>query len=214
MRTACLLAMAAAVSAPACGRIDQLPRADGGFPEERDAPSVDRDASIGDAEDEAPSRACDRSKPSSCGPGFFCDSFLPGCSGTGECRPVADCSLFRRMGPVCGCDGTIYASTCEAAAAGIALAPAETCSTDEKLFPCGPELCNPLYQLCSRTARTEYRQCRQSPPECFAKTVDSLPDCACWPEAGSTAPTIGCYGCRIVGTKTLGLEVNCPAPVP
>ena len=205
------LEFSAAVSLLACAGVDDAARPDGGAPAPGDGSIQTADASAEDAQEEPWSNACDLSKPNPCGVGFFCHSFLPSCSGIGKCRPTGECSIFQRFRPVCGCDGKVYATGCEAALAGVTLAPAETCVGPEKQFPCGPEFCNPLLEFCSSTRGSGYRKCLQSPPECFAKTVDSPPDCACWPEAGNFA---GCRPCRIVGGTTRGLEVDCPPPVP
>jgi hypothetical protein len=79
--------------------------------------------------------ACPTSRPcvapTDCGPGEFCD-FLEGrCSAEGACLPGGPAALALRCdpdsGPVCGCDGKMYASQCARHRAGVSQAPGPPC---------------------------------------------------------------------------------------
>jgi hypothetical protein len=66
-----------------------------------------------------------------CGPGEFCDFFDGRCSSQGACLPGGPAALALRCdpdsGPVCGCDGKMYASECARHRAGVSKVPGPPC---------------------------------------------------------------------------------------
>ncbi len=72
--------------------------------------------------------------------------------------------------PVCGCDGKIYATSCEAAAAGIDVGPASGCKAPAGYFACGSAYCN-VYGYCEHQVsdvanEPDTYQCKPLPPTC------------------------------------------------
>ena len=90
----------------------------------------------GDAPADSPDAMLDASTDASwvgrCGTGLdpcadheYCD-FADTCGGVGHCVPRTFCS---GLTPRCGCDGTVYDTTCDAAAAGTDVGPTTVCAT-------------------------------------------------------------------------------------
>lgn len=84
------------------------------------------------------------------------DCRTEGCPSGTECIPsecigAASC-LDPTVGctdrPVCGCNGTLYASNCEAYAAGVGIGPAEQCATPTGLVPCLDTFCERATEYC------------------------------------------------------------------
>lgn len=76
------------------------------------------------------------SRPGTCEAGF-------GCWNT----ETLDCTER----PVCGCDGALYASRCEALEAGTWVGPASECETPPERFPCVSEFCDLESEYCEVT---------------------------------------------------------------
>ena len=61
-----------------------------------------------------------------CGDGEFCD-FGDSCGGVGTCAPEPE-FCYRKLAPVCGCDGETYENSCLAHAAGVSVAEKGECA--------------------------------------------------------------------------------------
>lgn len=72
-------------------------------------------------------------------------------------RCLRDCACYDARSPMCGADGNTYASTCEAACAGVALAAPDTCAR----------------------ACPDADACALSCPYGLARASDGCPQCAC-----------------------------------
>ena len=73
-----------------------------------------------------PEGNCPCSDNAQCGDGKFCAKADGDCDGVGECQPTpTDCPVGGDR--LCGCDGTYYASLCEANATGASLDPGGNC---------------------------------------------------------------------------------------
>jgi len=143
------------------------------------APAPETDAGGG--------RACG-SPGLACGVGEYC-SFTPNLCGKGKrpgtCRPrPVDC--HEAYAPVCGCDGKIAASECEAHAAGIDLDVTGGCRTGVPgWIACGPRLCDARQSYCEIVLSdvfelpTDYT-CRPLPATCVPDGDVARP-CDCFP---------------------------------
>jgi hypothetical protein len=123
----------------------------------------------------------------SCAVGEWCDWTLDTCvedpQGYSECRPTpADCTDVpsRR---VCGCDGTIYDSACDAELAGVDVnADASTCPPIPGTFVCGSTWCDVDVEYCvlffndapDRGYPNDSYFCDPTPAACMG-----VPSCEC-----------------------------------
>ncbi len=97
-------------------------------------------------------RACGGFAGTSCTANEFCDFARNSCGATdeqGTCRtrPDACDDLFA---PVCGCDGVVHSSACEANAAGTDVNASGGCPVPAGQFACGFATCNTASEYCQR----------------------------------------------------------------
>lgn len=127
-----------------------------------------------------------------CDAGQYCRTHNPyGCDldgdwGPGECAlPETDCrGVAKEL--TCGCDGEIYDSVCDAAAAGVNTGLyANSCVPAQDLFACGYRLCQRGAEYCHQELEVE-ATCLPLPEACMGTaTCDAcFPDgpgsvCAC-----------------------------------
>ena len=137
--------------------------------------------------DAGAARACDGSS-TSCAADAYC-SFTPRLCGKGKlpgaCRPrPAECHDARA--PVCGCDGKVHASECEAHAAGVDLDANGGCR--ERVpgwIACGPRFCDARVSYCEIVLSdvfelpTDYT-CKPLPAACVPEG-DVARSCDCFP---------------------------------
>jgi len=117
-------------------------------------------------------------KTSSCAtPGIFCDYPDDSCGAGkpyGTCvKAPAQCS---EKSVLCGCDGKLYTTACEAALAGVDIDQAFHCALPADQFRCGSVLCRTKEDYCVRkyTTSPETDACVAIPPECAGN-----PTCTC-----------------------------------
>ena len=132
-----------------------------------------------------------------CGPDAFCDYSYHWCGPPSDelhedppscadkptnCGTVYD--------PVCGCDGQVYDSECEAHSQGVDTG-AETCDpqvTPSGLFPCGFRYCDPTTSYCTHvegdTGDRDFscvalpNGCDPTAPSCSCLTLDQGDTCS------------------------------------
>lgn len=141
-----------------------------------------------------------------CAADEFCDFVQNTCgfsdeSGTCKKRPVGGCpELFD---PVCGCDGTIHSSICDAQTQGVDLDVTGTCPVTPGNFACGARECTIADHYCRRFqsdigGEPDSFQCNALPIGC-----SSVSDCACVAGEpcggecsgdGATGFTLTCFG--------------------
>ena len=131
-----------------------------------------------------------------CGPGEYC-RFLELCHPFGDCVPKSEAC----GGPateVCGCDGKVYASRCDAAAAGesVHVSLTECSEPPEGQFPCGSGYCTVGVEYCRQDADDEIG-CAAMPNGCEAtptcSCIITATDCAiCGPTKGGGALALSC----------------------
>lgn len=126
-------------------------------------------------------QACGAPTDPPCAPGQFCD--LPdnrcgaGVHGVCETAPVSVCSAIERQ--VCGCDGVVYPSACQANLAGSDVSKAAACAAPTGTFRCGWIYCRRDSEYCSSVEGGAVSfpgtfQCLAMPAAC-----GSSPSCAC-----------------------------------
>jgi len=131
-----------------------------------------------------------------CNAGEYCRR-TEDCNPQGTCAPVAD-ACPGAQSPVCGCDGTSYASVCEAAMAGQSAHVSVTECTDPPAgkFPCGTGYCDLATEYC-RQSKDGTIACQPVPTACA-----SDPTCPCL--AGKVDCSV-CYPMKAGGA----LELAC-----
>lgn len=124
-----------------------------------------------------------------CDVGLFCDFPYHACvfqydhpsdsKYYGECKSSPAACSDEAPGPVCGCDGSVYASACAAYQAGFDIGH-KACgpeSTPVGHFACGTHYCDPTVEWCwigeGDVGDIDY-ECRTLPAECGTDL-----DCAC-----------------------------------
>jgi hypothetical protein len=139
-----------------------------------------------------------------CDDPLWCDYASDNCgdgdaAGVCTARPQACPDV---VDPVCGCDGTIYGNTCEAAVAGIDVSTAGGCEPPEQQFGCGPRFCRGADQYCRRDV----------------SDVAGIPDeyrCVALPASCGAAPSCACLALETCGDSCVAdaagnLSVTCP----
>lgn len=122
---------------------------------------------------EIPPMSCESSDD--CFESEVCDFPFDSCGrrveDTGQCRrrpSSANCNVVQREA-ACGCDGQTYASSCDAAAAGVDTDRDGGCPAPPGAFTCGPRFCDRFEQICVETtfgpSSTDFR-CEDFPPQC------------------------------------------------
>lgn len=111
-----------------------------------------------------------------CGEGLFCElgGLYPSCNDTAEavCAPRPDTCDGATPYPVCGCDGNVYESPCEAQRAGTN-PEGDDCTPPPDLASCGNTFCDPTTSLCA-TVGDAGQRCHSLPSTC-----DGTVDCDC-----------------------------------
>lgn len=89
-----------------------------------------------------------------CQAGAFCDfsptSEWPECTELGTCVALPEACEGEPQ-PVCGCDGNLYESRCDAARAGVGTQGATDCEPPPGWFGCGFDFCEIGAQYCEHT---------------------------------------------------------------
>ena len=142
-------------------------------------------------------KPCTAGTPSACPTGLTCRTTR--CSGAGTCQlSTALCRETRIVGGVCGCDGRVYESACEAYRVDVDIGPATGCATPEGRLLCGNGFCHPATQYCCEFSPSQPGWCRLLPAACQNQPT---PDCACLAN-----PQV----CRVIPGPTPGLGILCP----
>lgn len=113
-----------------------------------------------------------------CGPGRLCDFYPNDCGQSGKpgkCGPAGTGPLCT-PDEVCGCDGHVYANTCDASNAGVDQSDVGGCATPAGQVPCGDTFCDPTTSFCSvfKGAGSSSYSCTPLPASCHG-----VADCAC-----------------------------------
>jgi hypothetical protein len=147
-----------------------------------------------------------------CASDEFCDFAQNKCEPGGReaptCQPIPqDCEPDDPDFTVCGCDGQVYQSICEAAAAGTDVAE-DLCEPPAGMFGCGWKFCTAETEVCQFEPNFEgyasFFWCDPTPPEC----VDDY-SCACiLPLYEGTA------GCSLTNCSEDmgGVKIRCSEP--
>ena len=134
-------------------------------------------------------RAC--TAASACAPREYC-AYTPGLCGKGK-RPGA-CSPRPAAcpdtpSPVCGCDGRVYASECEAHAGGLDLDVQGGCREHLPAgwAPCGARFCDARTSYCEIVLSDVFElptdfTCRPLPASCRVEDGGASRTCACFPQ--------------------------------
>jgi hypothetical protein len=129
-----------------------------------------------------PGAVCGGRDAIQCPPDQYCDFAANDCGrggAAGECKPrPADCPALLIPELTCGCDDEVYASGCEATAAGADLNANGTCRVENGAFGCGYRQCRLLNQYCKKAGPAQAGQ-----PDEFAcgslAVCGGTPSCAC-----------------------------------
>jgi hypothetical protein len=143
-----------------------------------------------------------------CEPGFYCDYADETCGAgdmQGDCKPSPG-ACPDVYAPVCGCDQMVYGNDCDAAAAGVDVAPADWCTAPQGLFPCGAHYCQVASDMCVHTTSDvvgipDSYSCAPLPQPCQQVAV---PSCTC---AASAANQCGGQ-CSL--SPEGGVVIDCP----
>ncbi len=119
--------------------------------------------------------------------------------GTCQPRPAGPCTATE---PVCGCDGAVHDSDCDAQLAGVDVNDAGGCTAPADTFACGHGFCSLAADYCERQlsdvgGTPDSFSCQTLPGPCGA-----TPDCACL----AAEPC----GASCAGDATVGLTLTCP----
>ena len=170
MRLACLAICVLA----ACGGADENLPGD-------DAPDHDAAAIDAATTDGATGSVCGGFGGLPCPESHYCDYPTNGCGvddGSGTCMPRPElCKPLEE--PVCGCDGTVYATDCAAAVAGQDVSAYAGCTPPDGDFACGHRFCDAATEYCQRSVSDvigipDDWTCLPLPAGCGAS-----PDCDC-----------------------------------
>jgi len=126
----------------------------------------------------SPPEVCAASLP--CPFGQFCqfDDFTCGTSTLlGSCQQIPTNCTGPEV-PTCGCDGSVHASTCAAAMAGLDAADTANCPPVVDHFSCGPLFCRITDQICRKTSKL-YLPNAQNSYTCLAKPPTCPTGCDC-----------------------------------
>lgn len=148
---------------------------------------------------------CGGKQGKQCLPTEYCDFPADACSladETGACtaRPGPCPDLYA---PTCACDGTVYSSPCEAAAAGVDINIKGTCTPPTGKFACGSMFCEVGISYCERdtsdvgSVPSTYG-CKPLPPSCGLPAT-----CAC-------LANVVCGSMCAASVDGAGLVVTCP----
>ena len=154
---------------------------------------------------EIPIPGCDARNP--CAAGQWCvfpDGQCGKGAASGSCNAISD--LPCAASPVCGCDGKVHPTACDAAGAGVDTTDAVNCPAPAGEVACGGTYCTAATQACreGRAATPTGCQatvaCAPIPAECSAQ-----PTCACL-----VSSALGGAGAMCAGDPAAGFTVNDP----
>jgi hypothetical protein len=163
-------------------------------------------AGCGGTEEAVPGGACGGRGGAACPADQYCDFGGNRCGADdmpGTCRPrPASCPVLLVPERVCGCDGAVHPSLCDANLAGADANAAGTCTLEPGAFACG------------------YRQCTRSSQYCVRSTSDvgGEPDaftCSGLPAGCSGTASCACLagqpcGNLCSGDAASGVTLTCP----
>jgi hypothetical protein len=130
---------------------------------------------------DAPFAVCGGLAGTPCPSDQFCDFPDNSCGGadqTGTCKPKPGACPAVVL-PLCGCDGTVYSSECNANSAGVDVADNGHCTPPSGQFECGSGFCTHGSDYCQVIGsdappfQSSYT-CKPLPAACGA-----MPSCAC-----------------------------------
>jgi hypothetical protein len=120
-----------------------------------------------------------------CAPSEYCYFPDGSCGGAGVCMPRPDtCPVFEESG-LCGCDGKVYTTGCEAAQAGVDVSANGGCMLEPGQFACGYRVCFDVNsQYCQITKSDvggipDPHFCVSLPSSCTASVPPGGPTCDC-----------------------------------
>ena len=152
-----------------------------------------------------------------CAEGYFCDYGLDSCGvydavlcdpDLGYCRLAAtSCDV---AGPVCGCDGHLHASECEAQSAGadIDVRGCDPGLTPQGAFPCGETYCDPTNEYClygEGDTCDDHYDCHLLDPRCNDGSGDGCGTCLAPDDCQLDHP---CVCTETAGNGVVGLTVH------
>ena len=148
--------------------------------------------------------SCGGKQGKMCLPGEYCDFPADACSladesGTCTAKPGPCPDLYS---PTCACDGTVYSSPCEAAAAGVDINTNGSCTPPDGKFACGSSFCDVGISYCEHDISDvggvpSTYGCKQLPPSCGLPAT-----CAC-------LANVVCGSACAPSTDGAGLVVTC-----